>query len=189
MERAEQLVGSAACCAGPFWSSSCWWRPAFQRCIAVEHSRQRSRLSVARPSSASGLIPSHAAHTDRPLVPFDAGLVAYTNTQSYLVGPRGMRCSGIVAADGGSQVIVWPQGHSRPSFHAHTAGLTLTLDPAAPPAGPKSLSILHDARTRSPLPLYERRSSGRARLPPQIRHRALRGPTRGGGLRMAERRR
>ena len=41
-----------------------------------------------------------------------------------------MRCSGIAAVDGGSQVIVWPQGHSHPSFHSHAAGLTLTLDPA-----------------------------------------------------------
>jgi hypothetical protein len=58
------------------------------------------------------------------------GSVAYTNTQIYLVGPRGMRCSGIVAVDGGSQVVAWPQGHSRPGPHARTDGLTLSLDPA-----------------------------------------------------------
>gem|GEM_PF-2771769 len=58
------------------------------------------------------------------------GLVAYTNTEAYLLGPRGMRCSGIVAVDGGSQVVVWPQGDARPGLHAHIAGLTLTLDPA-----------------------------------------------------------
>jgi hypothetical protein len=58
------------------------------------------------------------------------GLVAYTNTDIYLVGPRGMRCSGIVGADGGSQVIVWPQGRSRPGPHARTDGLTLSLEPA-----------------------------------------------------------
>ena len=58
------------------------------------------------------------------------GLVAYTNTESYLLGPSGMRCFGIAAVDGGSQVIVWPQGHERPGFHSHSLGLTLTLDPA-----------------------------------------------------------
>lgn len=58
------------------------------------------------------------------------GLIAYTNTQAYLLGPRGMRCSGLVAVDGGSQVVVWPQGYARPGLHAHSAGLTLTLDPA-----------------------------------------------------------
>lgn len=41
-----------------------------------------------------------------------------------------MRCSGIVAADGGSQVLVWPRGHARPGSRAHTAGLILTIDPA-----------------------------------------------------------
>lgn len=58
------------------------------------------------------------------------GLVAYTNTASYLLAPSGMRCSGIVAVDGGSQVVVWPQGHGPPALHSHTAGLTLMLEPA-----------------------------------------------------------
>lgn len=58
------------------------------------------------------------------------GLVAYTNTEIYLIGPQGMRCSGLLANDGGSQVIAWPQHQSRPTAHAHTDGLTLTLDPA-----------------------------------------------------------
>lgn len=58
------------------------------------------------------------------------GLVAYTNTQMYLIGPQGMRCSGIVAADGGSGVIAWPQGQRSPGPHSHTAGLKLSLEPA-----------------------------------------------------------
>jgi hypothetical protein len=58
------------------------------------------------------------------------GLVAYTNTQIYLVGPQGMRCSGLVAVDGGSQVIVWPADRGRPDPHARTDGLTLSLEPA-----------------------------------------------------------
>jgi hypothetical protein len=59
-----------------------------------------------------------------------SGLVAYTNTEIYLIGPSGMRCSGRLGTDGGSQVIVWPQHHGRPTAHARTDGLTLTLDPA-----------------------------------------------------------
>ncbi len=58
------------------------------------------------------------------------GLVAYTNTEIYLIGPRGMRCSGRLGTDGGSQVIVWPRHQSRPTPHARSDGLTLTLDPA-----------------------------------------------------------
>lgn len=58
------------------------------------------------------------------------GLTAYTNTQLYLIGPRGMRCSGIVAADGGSEVAVWPEHHSQPRPHSRTDGLTLSLEPA-----------------------------------------------------------
>jgi hypothetical protein len=59
-----------------------------------------------------------------------AGLVAYTNTQLYLIGPSGMRCSGIVAADGGSGVTVWPQGYRSLPTHASTDGLTLSVTPA-----------------------------------------------------------
>jgi hypothetical protein len=57
-------------------------------------------------------------------------LVAYTNTASYLVGPRGMRCSGGVGADSTSLIVVWPRGQARPGIHARTDGLTLLLDPA-----------------------------------------------------------
>jgi hypothetical protein len=58
------------------------------------------------------------------------GLAAYTNTGAYLLGPAGMRCSGILAADGGSQVLVWPQAQRRPGPHSHGAGIVLTIDPA-----------------------------------------------------------
>lgn len=58
------------------------------------------------------------------------GLIAYTNTQVYLLGPRNMSCAGEVAADGGSQVIVWPQGDNRPAEHSASDGLTLRVDPA-----------------------------------------------------------
>ena len=59
-----------------------------------------------------------------------AGLVAYTNTELYLVGPAGMQCSGGVGADGTAQLVVWPHGHALPATHAHYDGLTLSLIPA-----------------------------------------------------------
>ena len=58
------------------------------------------------------------------------GLVAYTNTEIFLVGPRGLRCSGLVAADGGSQVLAWAPGARKPAPHSHGVGLTLNIDPA-----------------------------------------------------------
>jgi hypothetical protein len=58
------------------------------------------------------------------------GLVAYTNTELFLVGPRGLRCSGLVAADGGSEVVAWAPGATKPSLHSHGIGLTLNIDPA-----------------------------------------------------------
>ena len=58
------------------------------------------------------------------------GLVAYTNTEIFLVGPPGLRCSGIVAADGGSQVVAWAPGAPKPAPHSHGVGLTLNIDPA-----------------------------------------------------------
>ncbi len=72
-------------------------------------------VPAAVPVSASG--PTH-------------GLVAYTNTQIFLIGPRGLRCSGIVAADGGSEVIAWAPGKPKPGLHSHGIGLTLNIDPA-----------------------------------------------------------
>jgi hypothetical protein len=59
------------------------------------------------------------------------GLDAYTNNGfAYLIGPAGMNCWGIQAVDGGSQVVAWPRGHSKPTTHARYAGLTISLDPA-----------------------------------------------------------
>ncbi|MGH2850479.1 MAG: hypothetical protein ACRDLP_07685 [Solirubrobacteraceae bacterium] len=58
------------------------------------------------------------------------GLVAYTNTDLFLIAPRGLRCSGIVAADGGTQVVVWAAGERKPQPHSRGIGLTLTVDPA-----------------------------------------------------------
>ena len=58
------------------------------------------------------------------------GLVAYTNTELFLIGPRGLRCSGLVATDGGSQVIAWAPGARKPALHSRGIGLTLNIDPA-----------------------------------------------------------
>jgi hypothetical protein len=59
-----------------------------------------------------------------------AGLAAYSNSHIYLLGPRGLTCSGTVAADGGEQVIAWAKGHPKPTLHSRGIGLTLTIDPA-----------------------------------------------------------
>jgi hypothetical protein len=59
-----------------------------------------------------------------------AGLVAYTNTVSFLIGPANMRCSGAVGADGGNGVTVWPRGAREPRLHSHIDGLTLQVVPA-----------------------------------------------------------
>ena len=58
------------------------------------------------------------------------GLIAYTNTWDFLVGPAGMACSGEVGADGGSTLTVWPRGRPAPTVHAHEPGLTLFIEPA-----------------------------------------------------------
>jgi len=58
------------------------------------------------------------------------GLVAYSNTETFLLGPRGFRCSAIVAADGGSEVVAWAPGRAKPGLHSHGVGLTLNIDPA-----------------------------------------------------------
>jgi hypothetical protein len=52
------------------------------------------------------------------------------DTLDYLIGPAGMQCTGVVAVDGGTLIVVWPKGDPKPTQHAHEAGLTLALDPA-----------------------------------------------------------
>jgi hypothetical protein len=90
--------------------------------IAVVHCPTEFGISGKHPSGPSGISVSAAGSAD--------GLVAYSNTEVFLLGPRGLRCSGIVAADGGSGVIVWAQGQPKPGLHSHGAGLTLDLEPA-----------------------------------------------------------
>ena len=59
------------------------------------------------------------------------GLDAYTNTEIYLLAPRGFHCSGTVAADGGTEVIAWAPHSPKPvAQHSRGAALTLNIDPA-----------------------------------------------------------
>lgn len=59
-----------------------------------------------------------------------AGLVAYTNSELFLVGPARMICSGVIAQDGGTQLLVWPRGRRQPRQHSDEDGLTLIYEPA-----------------------------------------------------------
>jgi hypothetical protein len=58
------------------------------------------------------------------------GLVAYTNTELFLIGPAGMQCSGFLAVDGGTNLFVWPRGAGKPTQHSHSRALSLMVDPA-----------------------------------------------------------
>jgi hypothetical protein len=58
------------------------------------------------------------------------GLAAYTDSIDFLLGPRGMACHGIVAADGGRGLSVWRGGGSAPRQHSRRDGLTLSVEPA-----------------------------------------------------------
>lgn len=58
------------------------------------------------------------------------GLVAYTNTELFLIAPAGLQCSGFLAVDGGTNLLVWPRGIAKPTLHSHSQALTLTVDPA-----------------------------------------------------------
>lgn len=61
------------------------------------------------------------------------GLVAYTNTEIFLVAPAGMRCAGAVGADGTTALAVGPRGLTRELDQADRSysgiGLTLRFDP------------------------------------------------------------
>jgi hypothetical protein len=106
-------------------------------CVALSAASASGATSVAIPVVKCATVfgvSAPARHVPRTLSVSAAGpthgLVAYTNTQIFLIAPRGFRCSGLVAADGGSQVIAWAPGEPKPTPHSHGAGLTLTIDPA-----------------------------------------------------------
>jgi hypothetical protein len=56
-------------------------------------------------------------------------LVAYTNTQEFLVGPAGMSCSGTIGADGGASINVWAPGQGGLQKDADV-GLSIGFIPA-----------------------------------------------------------
>ncbi len=91
-------------------------------------------VPVVRCRTTFGIRPARIAVPQRLSVLALSGtaghLVAYTNTATFLVGPPGMTCSGIVAADGGSRITVWSPGHAAPLLHSHGDGLTLFADTA-----------------------------------------------------------
>ncbi len=79
--------------------------------ITGSHRRVPTRITLDEP-------PSSATH-----------LVAYTNTEDFLVGPAGMACSGAIGVDGTATILAWPQGSPEPRRHSHGAGLSLSVDP------------------------------------------------------------
>jgi hypothetical protein len=58
-----------------------------------------------------------------------AGLVAYTNTELFLVGPARMNCSGLISQDGGTHLLVWPRGKRAPQQDSDEDGVTLVSAP------------------------------------------------------------
>jgi hypothetical protein len=58
------------------------------------------------------------------------GLIAYTNTELFLIAPAHMACSGTIGADGNASLAVWPRGQRRPRKHSRGGGVTLTVIPA-----------------------------------------------------------
>ncbi len=70
-----------------------------------------------------------------------AGLIAYSNTSGYLIGPPHLRCAGAVGVDGNATIQAWPPGQARPGPHGAGAGLSLSLIPAC--VGCKALATCH----------------------------------------------
>ena len=81
-------------------------------------------------------LPARIAVLGRPAS--TAGLAAYSDTSHFLLGPAGMRCSGIIGTDGGEQILVWAKG-APPTDHATGKGLLLRYEPAC--AGCKSILL------------------------------------------------
>jgi hypothetical protein len=100
---------------------------------AAQASAQTSVPVVACPTAFG--IPSEARQPPRTISVLGSpastrGLVAYTNTFDYLIGPAGMRCSGAVGVDGGQRVVVWAASHGMPGPRSRDAGVSLLIDPA-----------------------------------------------------------
>ncbi len=120
----------AACGNGVGKASSSGARPG----SATRAASFTERVPVVRCHTTFGIAPTQTSVPERLDVLVLSGtvgdLAAYTNTETFLLGPAGMTCSGIIAADGGSRITVWPAGHAAPGRHAHGDGLTLFADTA-----------------------------------------------------------
>jgi hypothetical protein len=120
-------------------------------CAALAIATILATASLGRPSEAASAaiasaptVPVYVCHTVTAGAPGQvpdrlrvlgapastAGLVAYTNSSVVVIGPPRMDCTGSVAADGGSELTVWPRNQRRPRRHSRGDGLTLTVDPA-----------------------------------------------------------
>ena len=91
-----------------------------------------ARVNVVRCKTTFGLSGSHHAPGTLEVraSAAAAGLIAYTNTETFLLGPPGLHCTGLVAVDGGSQILAWRSGRQPPAMHGRIAGLTLEIDTA-----------------------------------------------------------
>ena len=91
-----------------------------------------ARVHVVRCKTTFGLSGSHHAPPTLEVraSAAAAGLIAYTNTGTFLLGPPGLHCTGLVAVDGGSQILAWRSGRQAPAMHGRIAGLTLEIDTA-----------------------------------------------------------
>jgi hypothetical protein len=102
-------------------------------------------VPVVRCPTSFGAVPGPTV-VPRTLVVHDvplstAGLVAYSNTSGYLIGPPHLRCAGAVGADGNSTIQAWPIGQARPGSHGAGAGLALSVIPAC--VGCKAQATCH----------------------------------------------
>jgi hypothetical protein len=103
------------------------------------------RVPVVRCPTSFGARPGRIS-VPRALLLLDvpsstAGLVAYTNTSGFLLGPPRLRCAGAVGADGNSTIQAWPRGQAKPGPHGAGAGLALSVIPAC--VGCKAAATCH----------------------------------------------
>jgi hypothetical protein len=102
-------------------------------------------VPVVRCPTSFGVAPSRTS-VPRTLVLRDvplstAGLVAYTNTSGFLLGPPHVRCAGVVGVDGNATIQIWPKGQAKPGPLGAGASLSLSVIPAC--VGCKALATCH----------------------------------------------
>ena len=105
----------------------------------------RVTVPVVRCPTSFGVAPGRIS-VPRRLVLSDvpsstAGLVAYSNTSGYLIGPRHLRCAGKIGADGNATIQAWPSGQAQPGPNGAGSGLSLSVIPAC--VGCKAQATCH----------------------------------------------